>query len=45
MTIKERDFLVVLWPKYIKIIHTYWTIQFIIDTQADKFVKCQIIIN
>jgi hypothetical protein len=44
-TIKERDFLVVLQPKYICVIQTYWTIQLTVDTQTGKFAICQIIMD
>jgi hypothetical protein len=45
MTIKERDFLTVLQPKCISIIHTYWIIQSIMNTPNGKFVICQIIMD
>jgi hypothetical protein len=45
MIIKERDFLAMLQPKCISVIHTYWTIQSIVDTPTDKFAICQIIMD
>jgi hypothetical protein len=40
MTIKKSDFLAVLQPKCIRVIHIFWTIQ-----STDKFVICKIIID
>jgi hypothetical protein len=45
MTIKERDFPVMLQPKYIIVIHTYWIIQSTVDTPTGKFVIYQIIMD
>jgi hypothetical protein len=45
MTIKEIDFLAMLQPKCINIIHTNWTIQSTVDIPTDKFDICQIIMD
>jgi hypothetical protein len=45
MTIKESDFLTVLQPICIRVIHTYRTIQPTVDTPAGKFAISQIIMD
>jgi hypothetical protein len=45
MTIKESDFLTVLQPVCIRVIHTYRAIQSTVDTPAGKFAISQIIMD
>jgi hypothetical protein len=45
ITIKESNFPTVLKPECIRVIHTHWTIESIIDTPANEFAICQIIMD
>jgi hypothetical protein len=45
MTIKETDFPAMLKDECIRVIHIHWAIESTMDTPADKFVICQIIMD
>jgi hypothetical protein len=45
MTIQETDFPTMLKPECIRFIHTQWTIELTMETPADEFVICQIIMD